>query len=87
MAGALRASQSAGILVSSETEGTNISPRTLLAEAKGEPGFRFGSWGRVGNFMGFHLSYDMGIMSLCVLRSHSSRLRLGTESLQAWMMT
>lgn len=37
MAGALRGSQSAGILVSSETEGTSISPRTLLAEAKGEP--------------------------------------------------
>ena len=37
MKGALRGSQSAGMWFSSEPEWTNISPRTLLAEAKGEP--------------------------------------------------
>lgn len=42
---------------------------------------------RVGNFMGFRLSYVLGIMSLCVIRSHSSGLRLGTQRFQAWMMT
>lgn len=42
---------------------------------------------RVGNFMGFRVSYVLGIISLRVPRCHSSRLRLLTERLQAWMIT
>lgn len=42
---------------------TDISARTPLADARCASWFRFGSMGRVGNFMGFHLSYDLGIMS------------------------